>query len=355
MIYFKFFLWFLLSEAIILLVRFLLRKTKPKLGLDIIFIVVELVVAIGLAFITMAGPKAFRPLQPFMFAMYVAMMMDALAKIVYLIVNIFRKKEKNRTTLSIISCILGVIFLAFGMINMQIVSPKYLTFASNKLINEYKVAFISDMHIGSVQPASTSIKTINKIKEENPDFTFLGGDIVDGYTKIEDMEKVLSAFKDFTTPVYFVYGNHDLENSFANNKFEDCLIRNNIIILKDEFVILGDDLTVLGREDVSIMDRKDVESLMNPNNGSYLVVVDHQTETFKDNCKLGIDLQLSGHTHAGQLFPLRMIYSFAVHAYGIYYNGDAVMNVSAGGSGWRVPLRTEIGCQFEIVTLKPNN
>ena len=353
MIFFKFILWFLLSEAIIFGIRFLLRKKEIKLGWQIGITIGEFLLSILMAFLPMAGPMAFRPLHPFMMAMYVALMMDSIAKAITLIVNKYGKNQKSWIFLTAISCVLGILFLTFGIVNMQIVTPKYHTYTSEKLNNEYKIAFICDVHIGSAQEVSTTIKTINKIKDENPDFTLLGGDIVDEYTQKDDMIEALSAFKDFTTPVYFIYGNHDPHGNFTEEDLENTLHDNNIIVVRDEFVALTSDLTLLGREDASFENRKAAEDLVNPYPNTYVLVVDHQPTKFKDNQKIGIDLQLSGHVHAGQLFPLLEFYSIIAQTYGEYHNDGAYMYVSAGASGWREPLRTSRGCHFEIITLKP--
>ena len=355
MIFIKFILWFLLSEAIIISIRFLLRNKELKLGAHIGITIGEFLLAIFMAFMPMAGPMALRAIHPFMMAMYVALMMDSVAKAITLIANKYGKKQRSWLFLTAISCVLGIIFLTYGMVNMQIVSPKYNSYSSEKLHNEYKIAFVCDVHIGSSQQVSTTIKTINKLKEENPDFTFLGGDIVDEYTKKEDMQEALSAFKDFSTPVYFIYGNHDPYGKFTQEDFVNTLHENNIIIVRDEYVALADDLTLLGREDASIEDRKPIEDLVNPYPNTYVLMVDHQPTTFEDNCKAGIDLQLSGHIHAGQLFPLLEFYSIIAQTYGEYHNGNATLYVSAGASGWRTPLRTSRKCRYEIISLTPAN
>ena len=355
MIFFKFILWFLLSEAIIFGIRFLLRNKELKLWVEIVITIAEFGLSILMAFLPMAGPMALRPLHPFMLGMYVALMMDSIAKAICLIVTKLKSSEKSWKQLTAISCILGVLFLMAGMVNMQIVTPKNHTFTSSKLANEYKVAFVSDLHIGSAQTVETTKKTISKIKSENPDFTFIGGDLVDEYTKEADMKDALSAFKDFTTPVYFIYGNHDPFSEAGIDGLEATLLENNIIIVKDEFVVLGADLTLLGRVDASDSNRKKAEDLYNPYDGTYLLVVDHQPVPFKDNCKIGIDLQLSGHTHAGQLFPLNEMYEVIADSYGEFHNSNATMYISSGASGWRDPIRTSRGCHYEIVNLKPVN
>lgn len=342
---FVYVLWYLLAFLIFILIKFLFRKIKRRLWLQIIIILVELFLGVLLAYLVMTGPIWY--ILIFASAFYIILFIDPVAKIILLF-----KKEFKFKTYSLLSFILCTLFLIYGIINMQIVNPKYLSFESNKLKNDYKIAFVADMHIGSSQSINISKKTINKIKKENPDFIFLGGDIIDSYTKKEEMIEVLNEFKDFNNPIYFVYGNHDVELTFNASEFEKCLEDNNIKIIKDEYIKLASDLTLLGREDDSISDRIDIEELINPYDDTYVIALDHQPFKFIDNCKAKIDLQLSGHTHAGQLFPLRMIYDVRVPAYGTYYNENAILNVSSGASGWLFPLRTEVGCQYEIINLK---
>ena len=113
MIFFKFILWFLLSEAIIIGVRFLLRNKEISLGWQIGITVGEFLVSILMAFLPMAGPMAFRPLHPFMMAMYVALMMDSVAMAIYLIVNKYGKSQKGWIFLTAISLILGISGILF--------------------------------------------------------------------------------------------------------------------------------------------------------------------------------------------------------------------------------------------------
>ncbi len=355
MIFFGFILAFIISEFFIFSVRFLLRKKEIKLWLNVSIGILEIICSIAIAFITMAGPVFPIPVVLFQFAIYAALMTDGIGNIVFLIINRIKKQNNKLILKTIISLCLGIIFLTFGIINMEVVKPKYISLSSNKIDREYKVAFVSDMHISSSQPVSVSINTIRKIKAENPDFILLGGDIIDEYTKKEDMEKVLSEFKDTGAKVYFIYGNHDPEMNITIAEYEDCLRNNGITIVNDEYVKIDESIALLGRKDYSDKTRKEIDELINPYNDCYLIVVDHQPFYFIDNCKTGLDLQLSGHTHAGQIAPIRLIYCLTIYSYGTYHYGDAMLNVSSGASGWVAPFRTEIGCQYEIITITPSN
>ncbi len=352
MIFFKFILLFLLSEAILFGVRFLLRRFHIKAWAIALIAIGEFILGVALGFLSIAVLTV-GYFGAFMVTLYIVLLADSIAQFVFLLANIFLKSQKRLAILSTISGVLATAYLIVGMVNMQIVSPKYLTFSSSKLQNEYTVAFVSDVHVGSSQEFKTTKSTIEKINAEHPDFTILGGDMVDEFTTKQEMLDTFALFKEYDNPVYFIYGNHDTLSNFTKEELDAAIVDAGITILVDEFVQIGPDLTLLGREDVSISTRKAAKDLVNPYPGTYTLIADHQPFQFEENMTIGCDLQLSGHTHAGQYLPMNLIYSFAVRSYGTYKVDDSYLNVSAGASGWCEPFRTEFGCQFEIVTLKP--
>lgn len=354
MIFFIFILWFLLAESIVVGTRYLLlRKFKFSWWYDLIVFFVELLASIVIAYLTMATEVGISRFGSFLFGLYIALFADSFAHLIYTFVQLYFKNSKRFITITSISNVLAIGFMIFGMVNMSVVSQKQLEYSSSKLTNTYKIAFISDLHVGMAQTMDRTLKTINEIKDQNPDFTIIGGDLVDEYATMDNMKTAVKAFGEFSTPVYFVHGNHELSGAITIDDLETELINNGIKIVKDEFVSISDDLTLLGREDLNSPNRKKVEELSNPYPSSYLLVADHQPFDFDNNSKLGVDLQLSGHTHAGQLFPLRLIYSLAVYSYGEYHYNNSILNVSSGASGWQNPIRTDVGCQYEIITLKP--
>ena len=74
----------------------------------------------------------------------------------------------------------------------------------------------------------------------------------------------------------------------------------------------------------------------------YVIVIDHQPLEAIENSKLGVDLQVSGHTHAGQVFPYKEIIEYeGVNSYGKYTTGDMEQIVSSGLTGWGWGIRNE--------------
>ena len=357
-------LLFLAAQAIVTVVQLLLRKKKIKPAVRIVLIVVKALLAIAFAALPMAGPVQLRPVQPLMMALYAVLLADAAADIAYSIFCAVSKKERKFSAAKAISLVLGILFFVYGTVNMQTVLPQYHTYSSAKLTSEHKIIFAADIHVGSAQTFEVLEKEVQAMAAEKPECIILGGDITDDYTTKEEMEKTFALFGSCGVPVYYLYGNHDRQKhaeyanglQFTAEELAQTIENSGVTVLKDEYTELAPDLLLLGREDISEGgERAEAASLTNPAPEKYLIVADHQPFAFKENLVTGTDLQLSGHTHAGQLFPLRALYSVIGYAYGDFYEGDAVMNVSAGACGWRVPFRTEKHCYYEVITLQPQN
>ncbi len=354
--------YFLLAELILSAVQFLLKKKKFKAGIRIVLIVAKFLLALAFAALPMAGPVWLRPVQPLMMALYAAVIMDVFADIIYSLICLLRKKERRFSIFKSLSLVLGVLFFVYGTVNMQLVMPNYHTYSSDKLTSSHKIIFASDIHVGSAQPFSVLEKELKAMLDEKPECIILGGDITDDYTTKEEMEQTFELFGNCGVPVYYLYGNHDRQKhaEYANGmqytaeELEQTIEKSGIIVLKDEYADIAPDLLLLGREDMSEdNERAKAEALANPAPEKYLIVADHQPFEFKENMATGTDLQLSGHTHAGQLFPLCSLYSVIGYSYGDFQDGDVLMNVSAGACGWRVPFRTEKHCYFDVINLEP--
>jgi hypothetical protein len=253
-------------------------------------------------------------------------------------------------------------FLIYGTVNMETVRANELTYKSNKLKTKHTFVFLSDLHYGSSQTPKVVEKAIEKIKSYNPEFIVLGGDITDELTKKEEMESVYRLLGATGIPVYYVYGNHDRQMSadliggaaYTPEELEQTIKANGITILKDSWDRVAEDLVLFGREDISTATRLPLDNLPAMPGNAFVLSVDHSPYQYDDIAGFGADLQLSGHTHAGQFFPLQIIYNMLkLNAYGFYRHGNTDVYVSSGISGWLFPFRTEEACHFEVITLLP--
>lgn len=131
---------------------------------------------------------------------------------------------------------------------------------------------------------------------------------MDESTSKEDMEILFKQFERLTkvTPIYFVYGNHENKINFTRTKLNQVITKNNITILSDQEVHLNN-IILIGRKDYTNKNRKKKKDY-NLTSKTYNIVLDHQPLGTRENIKNNVDLQLSGHTHNGQMFPLSYSY-----------------------------------------------
>ena len=132
-------------------------------------------------------------------------------------------------------------------------------------------------------------------------------------------------------------------------------IRDRIKVLLDDVTKL-DDIYLIGRKDYVVKKREALKDLTEPLDTSKpLILLDHQPHDYELNEQLGIDLQLSGHTHAGQIFPLNFLFSFIrVNDlnYGIEVNNNFHGIVTSGMGGWGYAMRTAKHSEIVVVNLK---
>ena len=347
---------FFIVQAVLTVVQYFTAGKPVKVPVRIVLILAKALIAAAFALLVMAGPVFLRPVQAVLTAIYAVLLPDAAADLLTLI--LYRKKRRF-AHLKLASLILGAVFFVYGTVNMQIVTPEYHTLTSPKLIESHRIVFVSDLHVGSAQSFETTRRTIEKIGAEHPDFVILGGDITDDYTTKAEMTETYRLFGALGVPIYYIDGNHEIvqhpeyaEIEYTYDELLGALEQNDIAILRDEYAELAPDLLLLGREDLADASKR--QSVEMPDPERFLLVADHQPTSIKEHLALGADLQLSGHTHAGQFFPLRLIYPLFTPTYGEYeYNNGAKLIVSAGASGWRFPFRTEAHCEFEVVDLLP--
>jgi len=193
------------------------------------------------------------------------------------------------------------------------------------------------------------IEAINNLK---PDVIVMAGDIVDGSVNQGEFKKLVDIFKQLNSNygTYIVPGNHDRWINSVNSVRD--LEEAGILVLRDRHINVGDSFYIIGRDDPGHRrdrGRKGLEELMQGVNQSLpLILLDHQPINLEEAEKHGIDLQLSGHTHMGQIFPSHIITSqlYAID-WGLLTRGSYNLIVSSGYGTWGPPLR--IGTNSEIV------
>ncbi len=217
------------------------------------------------------------------------------------------------------------------------------------------VALASDIHLGVMIGASRLEKIVRRINALEPDIVLLAGDIVDESMTADVEDRLTEAFKDVHAPlgIFAVPGNHEFYSGLERNL--SCLRRCGLRVLQDEAVLVDEAFYVIGRKDPSALSRGEsripVRRILETGEverGLPLILLDHQPRHLDEAKEAGIDLQLSGHTHAGQLFPLNIINKLIWEQHwGYLQKGDTHYYVSCGISTWGPRVRT--GSVPEIV------
>lgn len=279
--------------------------------------------------------------------------------------NFIPKIHKNGLLAIIIfaSIIIGSVY---GMNHIELTEYNITT---DKIDNEsYSILFVSDVHYGSVQNTQLVKDNILKMNNLKPDIVVLGGDIVDERTTKEDMQEIFEELGKInsTYGTYYIFGNHDRQpyaidyengnRTFTDSDLNQTIEKNKIKILNDNKITINNDIVLVGRSNAKwedTIDRIDVNEILNESDLSkYIVVLDHQPVESKENAQEGADLQLSGHTHGGQVFPYGMIYDLSGRLnYGEYEIKDMKQIVSSGLTGWGWPMRNEAKCEYVLINI----
>lgn len=263
----------------------------------------------------------------------------------------------------VLQLFLVCLICGYGCYNMGHPVKTEYTLTSDKLSRNYDMVLLTDTHYGTIQKPQVLQKTIGEINGLKPDFVILGGDIVEEGTSKNAMKEAFQVLGNLrsTYGTYYVYGNHDRQNytnapAYTEEELAGEIEKNGIAILKDAYRAINEEVTLAGREDAGQGDsgRLSSETLLEgADRDHYIIMADHQPAGSEENAAQGVDLQLSGHTHAGQIFPVGSFLELSGGlTYGQYREGSCHIIVSSGFAGWGFPLRTQKRSEYVVIHLK---
>jgi len=257
--------------------------------------------------------------------------------------------------------VLGLVFaiVTGGAINA--VRPRFRTLEiavakPTGNLSELKIVMASDFHLGTTNRNAWLKKIVARINGLKPDIVLLPGDIVDMYVPRASVMQMIATLQDISAPlgVFSVTGNHEYYGGLKKNL--EYLAQAGVRVLQDEALRINDEFYLIGRKDRTALsfkeDRKTLaEILRSVDTGLPLILLDHQPYGLAEAEETGIDVQLSGHTHAGQLFPMNLINKMVWEKHwGYLRKGKTQYYVSCGVGTWGPPVRT--GSRPEIIQIR---
>ena len=235
-----------------------------------------------------------------------------------------------------------------------------ITLPAPNLSSDLTVVMLSDLHLGYHNTRADLAEWVDLINAENPDVILIAGDIIDISTRPLMEEGMAEEFRRLKAPVLACPGNHEYYARMpkARQFYKDA----GIVLLCDSGAMV-DNILVIGRDDRSNRHRKSLHELkmcqtepteegLEPQPG-YTIVMDHQPYHLEEAKNEGIDFQLSGHTHRGQVWPISWI-TDAIYdcSWGEHQLGNTRYYISSGIGIWGGKFRIGTQSEYVVATLK---
>ena len=264
-------------------------------------------------------------------------------------------------TRGIISISLTAVILAYGFFNAYSLKVTQIEIPVKGLTKEIRAVHISDIHLGNFRGSNYLTLIADKIEELQPDVIFNTGDMFDSRAHFNDSTNILTPFLRLKAPQYFVYGNHDVY--VGVDEVIKRMKEVNVIVLQNEIKNFGE-LQIVGLNNM-LKDKntydvhatpgaENIESIMTKlpiDENRPTIILHHRPDGVEYMETKKADLLLSGHTHAGQIFPINFIAGLMFkYNRGFYQFKDLSIYVSEGAGTLFAPVR--IGTKSEITLLK---
>jgi len=303
----------------------------------------------------------------FLYALLIVVFFDLIRLINYIIPFypgfIESNFQKTKLVVGIITLsIISVIFIA-GYINAKNPKIQNLNITINKKqigFDKLNIVAVSDIHLGTMVNKTKIKRLIHNIKQLNPDLVLIAGDIIDDNIKVVKHYDLLKNFKDMN-PKYGVYsclGNHEYIGRAYSDL--DYFEKNGIHMLKDTTIKVDDKFYIVGRDDIggkafSGKKRKSLDELTRDIDFKFPVfLLDHQPYKLEKTAEFVVDLQFSGHTHNGQIWPLNYLTGLLFEEdWGYLKKKNTHFYISSGYGTAVIPIR--VGNKPEIVNIKITN
>ena len=242
---------------------------------------------------------------------------------------------------------------------------------TKSLSHPYRLVMLSDMHLGYHNTRTDLAKWVDLINAEQPDVVLIAGDIIDISVRPLLEEDMAAEFRRLKAPVYACIGNHEYYSDVRRAlRFYD---EAGITLLKDSTVLVDSTLLIIGRDDRSNRHRRSLTELLSLTDSLsltdntdftddlggkkadkfYTIVLDHQPYHLEEAEAAGVDFQLSGHTHRGQVWPISWITDALYEcSWGEHQRGNTRYYVSSGLGIWGATFRIGTQSEYVVVTLK---
>jgi predicted MPP superfamily phosphohydrolase len=212
-----------------------------------------------------------------------------------------------------------------------------------------KIAHISDLHLGILAGKSLTSRISEKINDQQVDLVCITGDLFDGTG--DHLADSVAPFNQITVPIYYVIGNHETYLGLARTF--TALGKTHLKVLRDEIIDLGG-IQLVGLDFPQRGHKKNPEPVLKMIDRSKpAILLFHEPSNREIAAQYNISLQLSGHTHNGQFWPLK-IFTYLIYKgydYGLHRISDFYLYTTSGVGTWGPPMRIGSTPEIAVITL----
>ena len=250
---------------------------------------------------------------------------------------------------------LAVCLLAYGYWNYRHPGVEHFDIEIEKpMEGELKIVAVSDVHLGDGTDKKALCRYVEMINKEKPDVVIIGGDLVDNSLRPLVNQNMAEELSRLYAPqgVYMAMGNHEYIS--GAEAVEHYLADTPVRLLRDSVVVLQNGVQIVGRDDRTNRRREPLSALLERCNAAQpIVVIDHQPYDLHEVDAAGVDLQFSGHTHHGQVWPVSLLTEkIFEQSHGYRKWTHAHIYVSSGLSLWGPPFRIGTKSDMAVFHLK---
>lgn len=268
---------------------------------------------------------------------------------IYLIIGYFVKIPPQTAGIIIVGAALMI--SAYALFNVTRIKVEEINIPL-KVDKNIRAVQISDVHLGPIRKDGFVTMMVDKILKLDPEIVFITGDIFDGSSKVG--EDILTDFNRIKVPVMFVMGNHDFYQGFddVSRYLKNAHIN---ILYNQVFQFKGTQIVGVPFSWDKTWDKNVLENTLKtidfekdkPN-----ILLYHIPREFEAAIDAGIDLQLSGHTHAGQFYPFNLFVKIMFPCLrGLYEKEGSYLYVSQGTGTLGPPMRLGSRCEITLINM----
>ena len=230
---------------------------------------------------------------------------------------------------------------------------KEISLYSEKIVKPIKLAVLSDIHIHRALSENKLKEIIERTNSQKPDVILLPGDIIDdNKQKITHLVPYLGKFQ-APLGVFVTDGNHEVYIGQKNTTPQ--FLSENLIYLNNDSHLIRPDIRIAGVPDIQanrFNNRPDMKKAL-ADKTTYTVLLAHSPKMFNSENNTA-DLQVSGHTHGGQIFPFHFLAKLSnKYLSGLYRLDNRTLYVSRGAGQWGPQMRLFSPSEITIITLYP--